>query len=1106
MHFQAVSDRFSPHDAVLDFAGPDDLNDTAFRRKCSLPQAPNIESTHADMNDTEHETSVEDVGNVTTDKALNEQPNVQNDHVRVHKPKEGSQDKPTVPRPSTAKKQGASLELEKELEDLDNTLLGADLPSKKARPKSNDMMGMKAFLTEVTPPHTPGMPSQTAQTQDTRAYDFAPPPPMPRQSEDPPKTSYSLSSRTSTSDVWRNWKPKLKFGPRPVTEGKPLKTDQERQKMPAGYKAKHFKPDREHRPKSRKGEKVQTNGEGSRTSGVGSRPASKPEEGSKPRRHGPDVPPMPPLSTQIEHLKGAPNNASPSSPSPNALPQLPNSAKLTQATSGYSEGRDGRHRPAGLPIISKPPANLAPPGPKSAPALSPEKQRLMKALQIRKKHQHSAISDEPSPPTVGKSNSREPTPDFAGSVKNDSGIEVESNRARSDPDHSPPMMAPKAPMASPRSGRINPLTSHPILFPAPSPQPPRPHTNSPAPSSGSNKELPALPKEAREEAGGDALQNGHGEPHHQQQPSLSNDSALNDSSQAREENPVAHSALSTSNSELDHELEAAQVEQATALPAPARIHERNLSSPTATATTVTIKSSSHHDEISTIRNGTPDEFTSARQSSTPVQSHLNRHPSNSSRALSSHISDTRSALSSRRANMSSGISRRIQTLAQVSQNKKQKLNSHHMSAYDSAQAFLAPGALLGEEQRSDTSTAIGRAYEASRSASPRRSQGIRARASFDRERPNSQAVAGERTERQSQGPTGYRKRDSLTVTAHIMRPHQEQLQQLSALTPSINEEPEKSGDPQDALDALAGGRSFSPATEPAYLPPLSPPHHRLTFTRRDSAGSADTAKRPQSRGSVVSGLGRSSMDGWRSAFSAFGRDRRDSHSTGGRRESHSSSRPRPNVPRASTSQSHTPMLDSLIADSGGLDRVDEVSEPGTRASMTSRIMKRMSTLSPNPQASGAISVQVKPTVPENGHQKSGNSGFVKIRSEKLDSSKQTMNAVSGQSSVGRTTIVGDLNVQFPDTLLWKRRWVEIDTGGNLVLSPPKTVGKVAGGSTGGVRRFHLTEFKQPVVPSRDRQEKMHSVVLDFVEGGGTLQFAAEDRVQQGSLVKRKWFL
>ncbi len=33
--------------------------------------------------------------------------------------------------------------------------------------------------------------------------------------------------------------------------------------------------------------------------------------------------------------------------------------------------------------------------------------------------------------------------------------------------------------------------------------------------------------------------------------------------------------------------------------------------------------------------------------------------------------------------------------------------------------------------------------------------------------------------------------------------------------------------------------------------------------------------------------------------------------------------------------------------------------------------------------------------------------------------------------------VGELNVQFPDTLLWKRRFMEVDEGGNIVLGPTR---------------------------------------------------------------------
>ncbi|KAF1921375.1 hypothetical protein BDU57DRAFT_535059 [Ampelomyces quisqualis] len=85
--------------------------------------------------------------------------------------------------------------------------------------------------------------------------------------------------------------------------------------------------------------------------------------------------------------------------------------------------------------------------------------------------------------------------------------------------------------------------------------------------------------------------------------------------------------------------------------------------------------------------------------------------------------------------------------------------------------------------------------------------------------------------------------------------------------------------------------------------------------------------------------------------------------------------------------------------------------------------------------------------------------------------------------------VGELNVQFPDTLLWKRRWVEIDSLGNLVLSPSKSNEK------GMVKRFHLSDFCAPYPPDQDRQELPNSVILDFVDGR-TLQVSCETyRVQ-----------
>ncbi|KAK5746267.1 hypothetical protein LTR17_001002 [Elasticomyces elasticus] len=84
--------------------------------------------------------------------------------------------------------------------------------------------------------------------------------------------------------------------------------------------------------------------------------------------------------------------------------------------------------------------------------------------------------------------------------------------------------------------------------------------------------------------------------------------------------------------------------------------------------------------------------------------------------------------------------------------------------------------------------------------------------------------------------------------------------------------------------------------------------------------------------------------------------------------------------------------------------------------------------------------------------------------------------------------VGNLNVQFPDSLLWKRRIVEIDDAGYLLFSIPQALDV----QKGTIKRFHLSEFRMPCAPDLDRQELPHSIMLDFADGGTTLQAACED--------------
>ncbi|RAL06179.1 putative GPI-anchored cell surface glycoprotein [Aspergillus ibericus CBS 121593] len=87
--------------------------------------------------------------------------------------------------------------------------------------------------------------------------------------------------------------------------------------------------------------------------------------------------------------------------------------------------------------------------------------------------------------------------------------------------------------------------------------------------------------------------------------------------------------------------------------------------------------------------------------------------------------------------------------------------------------------------------------------------------------------------------------------------------------------------------------------------------------------------------------------------------------------------------------------------------------------------------------------------------------------------------------------IGEVNVQFPDTLLWKRRFVRIDDQGYLVLTP----GNVDSTNRNLIKRYHMSEFRTPCLPDEDRQELPNSILLDFLDGN-TLQCACESRQGQ----------
>ncbi|KAK2015614.1 hypothetical protein LZ32DRAFT_671426 [Colletotrichum eremochloae] len=98
--------------------------------------------------------------------------------------------------------------------------------------------------------------------------------------------------------------------------------------------------------------------------------------------------------------------------------------------------------------------------------------------------------------------------------------------------------------------------------------------------------------------------------------------------------------------------------------------------------------------------------------------------------------------------------------------------------------------------------------------------------------------------------------------------------------------------------------------------------------------------------------------------------------------------------------------------------------------------------------------------------------------------------------------MGDVNVQFPDNLLWKRRSMCLDSQGFLILSTVAslTAPKNKQPSGAGVKRYHLSDFRMPYIPDMEIQELPNSICLDFVEGSG-LQVACEDRAGQMNVLQ-----
>lgn len=130
-----------------------------------------------------------------------------------------------------------------------------------------------------------------------------------------------------------------------------------------------------------------------------------------------------------------------------------------------------------------------------------------------------------------------------------------------------------------------------------------------------------------------------------------------------------------------------------------------------------------------------------------------------------------------------------------------------------------------------------------------------------------------------------------------------------------------------------------------------------------------------------------------------------------------------------------------VFDGNVLASGDELRSPSTlerRTSKANRLFKRLSTIS----ASQRGFISPEPTWTES-----------RADVEPPPITRQELSRTTSQASV-----VGDLNVLFPDSQIWRRHWVEVDKLGNLLFSNPDAY---------KVSMQHPKHWREPMIPKTD---------------------------------------
>ncbi|KAI9719905.1 MAG: hypothetical protein M1828_006035 [Chrysothrix sp. TS-e1954] len=992
VHFRSVTEKFSPHDIVVESRSIDEVSPTSLSGSNEI--SPPTQDTQGDQG---HETSAAKrhgpKGSETSALPGSE----------TSDGREQNTPASTIEHQATTLSNGTSTPREYFEKPY--------LPSESSKPVTNgssEMMGLKAFLTNVTPP------ASTRANKNTFQGGGVASPSSSRVDLTMPDDSFykqSLSSRPSAADLFRHLKPKTRLFPRPVDDErmrKPQTAAGFRQKLPTGLRSKPRRSESDRPVVSKVLQPQRSNPPALQSQPSTMAQATSPPEGESPFKSKAVKSPSPKSASPDLNNKELPRP-----PSPWARP----STNIIQAQKSAQKAK-----PRPTLDLSKKRTSSATDSPVSSPdlpvrvpsVLSPEKQRLMRALQLRKQQQkdQTASPDLPLERLLDADKEDDVARQNTDSSKADSAIAVDADTKAGTEQPVPLRMRKATPMPQMNGLDMHPLRSQPIqtnVEPRDPVDPPDESAQHVVHDELSSKPIAMSPSRAKSPAEYidvgqlDAEVTRPVSLHSEESPAAQVRARAKRKAKRRgvfeplelpeEKDDAEVEAKSLPDGDLVEELQDAKVEEATSVRL-TQSPQRNISVSTRSVA-----------------------FSGVDRRDTGSNEQSPRSPKRQ-RSATGRPSQDRSGSFAKRVNVSSGISKRIQALAEISARE-----SPPPSPYESTSPGQSSRPMFSMRSMSSQNALHRRSFTLSRQSSPTRSRPQTANA-----RTNADSQAHPTVSRLS---TSGRRRESNTVSVLIQDSHRSRGTRPPLVTDIIEEAPHHA-------------RSMS----------------NVSFARSELMPPGISSPRPESRQSTVASIPRKSFD------------------HGGRFGRRSDTRHRPPTSMSNIS----------------LERVDEQSESkvSNSSSRATRLFKRMSGLS--------AAIRRPPS---------------EARGSRLSrDGSSTAPSFTREQLPPQSVAIGDLNVQFPDTLLWKRRWVEVDAVGNLVLS----ASRVNERPRGIKKKFHLSEFRPPLMPAQDRQEMPNSesmrtqrpcavanvlfagVIFDII-GGGTLQLACEDPVAQSQIFR-----